>query len=408
MAEIELPETKEYHLFFGYATSDGERMKNIVKKLEKSPYNIKCAYGQRDFMPGCDNINEIDRCILKSMKTVLLITPAFLESCWCNTELSKAHDLRIRGLANMVPVKLENCEIPVSINYMSYLDAVHMNDEELVKKIWQSLKQNPDDLSGYLREAVAINGSHFSIHGKYNMGITYSLKGIIHRRWDAIQFQREDELKEGLEQRKIEMSGDTLREIMDNIQQYYGKLNTMLATILVFILIILGFYSNALLFMLMFLGYLYKAYMYHQRICCRMLSKHSISLGHKHKVLLNINFTVDSIVLNIMKYDLKPCLEHWQQRITQRGNLLATNKNVLKMIVLSINAKLYGKKHQDEPLLAYLNEECLDTTQVHLHGYMNDLINNQLENAITNRHPVIHGKQCFCQYIEKKILQKRH
>lgn len=118
-----LPEGKTKHFFVSYNSSDKECVFTIVNDLEKR-FGLHCVFDERDFQGGKDisvNILEGIKC---SLKVLIFLTGNFLRSGWCKYETDAAFVTSMGcGYSCIVPVVLEECEIPPTLVTLTYIDA---------------------------------------------------------------------------------------------------------------------------------------------------------------------------------------------------------------------------------------------------------------------------------------------
>ena len=110
-------------------------------------WGLKLCIGQRDFVPGTAIAENIVHAIDQSRKTILVLTPSFATSEWCNFEmnmaLTRGHDSLI--LIYKETIELQNMskvlrKLLAAINYIPY--EVTENGQLL---FWERLK---DALTG--------------------------------------------------------------------------------------------------------------------------------------------------------------------------------------------------------------------------------------------------------------------
>lgn len=107
----ELPPGKKYHLFIAHSAIDSQQALKICKELE-SRFLLKCMFFDRDFMPAKRIDENIQQEMEKSVKVLLLLSPDFLNSHWCDMEarlavqmsFERKFDLRI------IPVLLRDLD----------------------------------------------------------------------------------------------------------------------------------------------------------------------------------------------------------------------------------------------------------------------------------------------------------
>lgn len=107
----ELPPGKKYHLFIAHSAIDSQQALKICKELE-SRFLLKCMFSDRDFIPAKRIDENIQQEMEKSVKVLLLLSPDFLNSHWCDMEarlavqmsFERKFDLRI------IPVLLRDLD----------------------------------------------------------------------------------------------------------------------------------------------------------------------------------------------------------------------------------------------------------------------------------------------------------
>ncbi|XP_046567542.1 uncharacterized protein LOC124275903 [Haliotis rubra] len=124
-----LSEGKKYHVFFSYENTDREWVEQIANKLESPDFGFKCSVHERDFHGGKRIIENITEHIRLSEKTVLVLSPDFLQSHWCMFEIEMGMILGMEeSQLLVVPVMVKQCPVPDSIKTLTYIDATPGND----------------------------------------------------------------------------------------------------------------------------------------------------------------------------------------------------------------------------------------------------------------------------------------
>lgn len=121
-----LPEGKQYHVFFIYRTvfPDKDWVKQVAESLEASEMGFKCAFHERDFVPGQSIFDNIVYFLKCSLKIVIVLTPEFLNSAWTKYETELAQILSMNhDDIRIIPVVVQNCDIPDILKTLTYLDA---------------------------------------------------------------------------------------------------------------------------------------------------------------------------------------------------------------------------------------------------------------------------------------------
>lgn len=125
------PTEFEWDVFISYSSLDRKWVREqLLEELEKA--GLRAFVDFRDFKPGAPSINEMERGIANARKTLLVLTPAYIESEWCEIEsgmlqtLSPANrDLRL------IPLLKVACEKPLRIGALTHIDFTDEADPEL-------------------------------------------------------------------------------------------------------------------------------------------------------------------------------------------------------------------------------------------------------------------------------------
>ncbi|CAC5413987.1 TLR2 [Mytilus coruscus] len=129
----------EYDFFISHSHKDEDWVTNILLRHLESQFDeqdvaFKGCIADRDFIPGCiadrnftpgisvlDNIIEA---IGESNKVILVISDSFVTSNWCQYEADQAVIRSLSSKADncVVPVLLEDCDIPDKIAHLNYVN----------------------------------------------------------------------------------------------------------------------------------------------------------------------------------------------------------------------------------------------------------------------------------------------
>jgi hypothetical protein len=134
LAEIEMlseskpPETPQpsdefrYDAFISYSHKDNAWVRNtLLPHLERE--GLRVCIDFCDFEPGAPSLTEMERAVLQSWKTLLVLTPQYLASEWAEFEniLASTLDPAARR-RRVIPLLLKPCELPLRIRALTYLD----------------------------------------------------------------------------------------------------------------------------------------------------------------------------------------------------------------------------------------------------------------------------------------------
>ena len=118
-----LPPGMLYHVFFSHANEDRSWVVDVMNKLESPAYGLKCCFADRDFDLGMPIFENITRCISASLKTVIVLSPEFLNSDWCAYEIRLTMEMDLdRKRRIMIPVMLRPCRVPEYIGRLTYIE----------------------------------------------------------------------------------------------------------------------------------------------------------------------------------------------------------------------------------------------------------------------------------------------
>jgi len=74
-----------YDIFISYSSKDKDWVRgDLLKRLQAAGLRVCIDY--RDFRPGAPSVKEMERAVLTSRKTLLILTPAYLNSAWTEFE----------------------------------------------------------------------------------------------------------------------------------------------------------------------------------------------------------------------------------------------------------------------------------------------------------------------------------
>ena len=114
----------------------------MLTQLESHPYNLRCIAYERDFAPGQALTNCMEQAVRQSMKTIIILTKAYLNSSWCRLEQGLALTMSIQDRGNrVIPILKEPCEIPDTLKVIRYQNA-NWDREYLIQKLLDALKSS--------------------------------------------------------------------------------------------------------------------------------------------------------------------------------------------------------------------------------------------------------------------------
>jgi len=119
-----LPESVsyDYDVFISYSTQNQDWVwGELLIRLES--VGLHCCIDDRDFRPGAPAIKEMERAVMTSRKTLLVMTPSYFESEWVDFELLVVQYLNPSNKElRMIPLMKEQCSPPPRIGALSRID----------------------------------------------------------------------------------------------------------------------------------------------------------------------------------------------------------------------------------------------------------------------------------------------
>lgn len=106
VTEDEVDKNKIYDAFISYSHQDEDFVANkLVPILEEDPFPYKLCLHQRDWVPGELIVKQIVKSVEQSKRTIIILSPHFLESVWGKMEFRTAHTSAMKeGRARVIVI----------------------------------------------------------------------------------------------------------------------------------------------------------------------------------------------------------------------------------------------------------------------------------------------------------------
>lgn len=126
----------DYDVFISYSSQNKDWVRGeLLQQLDAA--GLKTFIDFRDFEVGAPSINEMERGVLTSRRTLLVLTPAYIKSEWTEFENLMLQTLDPANRARrLIPLLRERCELPLRIRMLTYVDFTDGSDLDLA---WQKL-----------------------------------------------------------------------------------------------------------------------------------------------------------------------------------------------------------------------------------------------------------------------------
>ncbi|XP_052781945.1 uncharacterized protein LOC128218338 [Mya arenaria] len=136
----QLPLDKRYHVFVCYVQENVNDVRTIVGNLEKA--GLKCCYHERDFIPGQRTWDNMHAKIKESMHMLVVLSEDFSRSHFAKQELYEADVAESTEDLNIIPLKIESCDVPAILKNKTYIDCENNDITEIHYKIIEAVIDN--------------------------------------------------------------------------------------------------------------------------------------------------------------------------------------------------------------------------------------------------------------------------
>ena len=144
-------EEKDYDAFVAYCRKDVDWVLNtLLPYLEAPQCGFHLCVHDRDFVPGVAITKNIMTAIQYSRRTILVLSPNFIKSGWCDLESQAAHQRALEDRSNFLIIVLLQEVDPKDLDetlqlYMKTRTYVSINDKWFWQKMLYAMPKVPID-----------------------------------------------------------------------------------------------------------------------------------------------------------------------------------------------------------------------------------------------------------------------
>ncbi len=121
----------DFDVFISYSSKDKQWVRGeLLERIEQA--GLKAFIDYRNFTPGAPSIKECERGVVDCRKTLLILTPDYVESGWAEIEniMAQTLDPANREL-RLIPLLRAECEKPLRIGALTHIDFTDGADQDL-------------------------------------------------------------------------------------------------------------------------------------------------------------------------------------------------------------------------------------------------------------------------------------
>jgi hypothetical protein len=111
-----------YDVFVSHAPADRAWVQaELLPRLEGA--GLRVCLDWRDFRPGAARVDEVARAVTSSRKTLLVLSPAYVDSEWAEfgNQMVQSLDPAARDL-RLIPLLKARCELPLRVRHLTAVD----------------------------------------------------------------------------------------------------------------------------------------------------------------------------------------------------------------------------------------------------------------------------------------------
>ncbi len=117
-------------IFISYSHDDSKWVKEVLlPKLESHGFSVVIDF--RDFKTGSFGVDEMERGVLQTRRTLLVLSKSYLSSEWAKFENVMAQTSDPSAVKRkIIPILISDCDIPLRLKIITYRDLRNDDQEQ--------------------------------------------------------------------------------------------------------------------------------------------------------------------------------------------------------------------------------------------------------------------------------------
>jgi TIR domain len=153
-------------LFVSYTAQDKEWAEWLAYRIEDGGL-YRALLQEWDFVPGENYVQRMNDAVQTSLLVVLVMSEAYFRSACCRDEWTAALVGDRTGGGRILPVRVEDCEIPALLRPRVYVDLVETTETEAADRLARGIDWSVRRAGSRSRDRVAFPGEHVVVQGRF-------------------------------------------------------------------------------------------------------------------------------------------------------------------------------------------------------------------------------------------------
>jgi hypothetical protein len=153
-------------LFVSYTGRDKEWAEWLAYRIEDGG-SYSAVLQEWDFVPGENYVQRMNDAVQTSVLVVLVMSEAYFRSACCRDEWTAALVGDRTGGGAILPVRVEDCEIPALLRARVYVDLVETTEAEAADRLARGVDWAVRRARSRCGDRVAFPGGHVAVQGRF-------------------------------------------------------------------------------------------------------------------------------------------------------------------------------------------------------------------------------------------------